>query len=362
MNMNATRPAKPSRVYLDVTNRCQLHCRHCCTNSGQPLDDELSAAELLSIIDQVCRMGIPNLVISGGEPLLRRELPDLLEHATRLGFKVTLLTNGLLITEGFARSLAAWGVRVKVSLDGATAATHEYLRGPGTFDETLGALRRLVAVGAAELAVHYTVHRGNLHELQAVPALLGELGVQNLVVGTIKPSGRALLNGQLLISPRMVPYVQQRVGALKGSKEIRIQHLSDKGWDGFGCPAVCNKLGITASGRLTTCAFFGPEMLGESIRSHPLEELWQRHLVEGSRFAANATCSACLDLPRCGGGCRARALYYRGDINAPDPYCCAFHEKKLMVERNRDLLNVALRDPLGAFANGAEACTRSRRP
>lgn len=259
--MDTLPPMKPSRVYLDVTNRCQLSCRHCCTSSGVPDADELTAAELLAVVDRVRGMGVPNLVISGGEPLLRPELPELLAHAVRSGLRVTVLTNGLSIDEHWAHRLAGWGVRVKISLDGATAATHDELRGTGTFVGVLASLRRLVAAGASDLAVHFTFHRKNLAELPEVPALLRSIGVRNLVIGTIKPSGRALANEELLIAPQMAPYVQQRVAALKGAEGIELQHLSDRGWEGFGCPAVCNKLGITATGRLTTCAFFGPEML-----------------------------------------------------------------------------------------------------
>lgn len=355
-------PARPSRVYLDVTNRCQLACRHCCTSSGHPDPDELTGAELIDVVDQVRRMGVPNLVLSGGEPLLRQELPELLGHAVRSGLRVTLLTNGLLIDERCARHLAESGVRVKISLDGATAPTHDDLRGPGAFDGALASLARLVAAGAHELTVHYTVHRKNLAELDAVPGLLRDLGVRNLVIGTIKPSGRALANEELLIDPCMAPYVQQRVAALKRAEGIEIQHLADRGWEGFGCPAVCNKLGITATGRLTTCAFFGPEMLGESIRDFPLEELWRRHVARGDRFVANDACRACSELARCGGGCRARAKYYHGDINAPDPYCCAFHARKLLIDRNRQLFTAALRDPFAAFCGLPTPSAAGARP
>jgi len=346
---------RPSRVYLDVTNRCQLNCRHCCSASGRALSDELSADELLDVVRQVRAMEVKNLVLSGGEPLMRQELPRVLRLAVSENLNVTILTNGLLIDDECAKRLVNWGVRVKISLDGAGAETHDYLRGPGAFERTCLALRRLVAAGATDLAVHFTVHRKNIAELDALPPLLASLGVRNVVVGTIKPSGRARLNEALLIPPTMVPYVQQRVSALKRREELCVQHLSDKGWDGFGCPAVCNKLGITANGRLTTCAFFGQEMLGECIRDYSLVELWRRHLSRSSMFSGNDTCRACPQLSRCGGGCRARALYYHGDINATDPYCCAFQEKKTLVDDNRALLQAALSDPFKAFAAGGRS-------
>jgi radical SAM protein with 4Fe4S-binding SPASM domain len=348
--MDKTATNKPSRVYLDVTNACQLRCRHCCTASGARLEDELALGEIFGVIDQVHGMGIANLVLSGGEPLLRPGLLAIIGRARGLGLEVTLLTNGLLIDERRARLLVEHGVRVKVSLDGATARTHDRLRGEGTFVRTCEVLRGLLRAGAGDLTVHYTVHRENFLELAALPDLLARLGVPNLVIGTIKPSGRATANADLLIPPRMVPYVHQRVNAVKRRAGIRVLQFTDRGWGDFGCPASCNKLGITAAGRLTTCAFFGEAFLGGSVREHSLEDLWRSHLERGDMFVANERCASCAALEACGGGCRARALYYHGDINATDPYCCALFEKQLFLQRHRDLLLAARNSPLGAFA------------
>lgn len=347
--MPATVP-KPSRVYLDVTNACQLRCRHCCTSSGVPFPDELALGEILDLIDQVQGMGITHLVLSGGEPLLRPGLPAIIERARALGLEVTLLTNGLLIDPLWAGRLVEWGVRVKISLDGATARTHDLLRGEGTFLRTCAVLGDLLRAGAHDLTVHYTVHRRSFLELAALPPLLSRLGVPNLVIGTIKPSGRAQHHGELLIPPRMVPYVHQRVNAIKRRAGIRVLQLTDRGWSDFGCPASCNKLGITASGRLTTCAFFGEELLGGSVRELPLEDLWRQHLERSEMFVANETCARCPALAACGGGCRARALHYHGDINATDPYCCALVEKHRFLQRHHELLLGARQSPGRAFA------------
>ena len=341
---------RPSRVYLDVTTACQLRCRHCCTSSGVRLEDELTTDEIFDVIDQVHRMGISSLVLSGGEPLLRPGLSTIIERARGLGLEVTLLTNGLLIDERRARRLVAQGVRVKISLDGASAQTHDFLRGAGTFARTCEVLGGLLRAGARDLTVHYTVHRRSFLELAELPELLARLGVPNLVIGTIKPSGRARVNADLLIPPRMVPYVHQRVNAIKRRAGLSVLSFSDRGWGDFGCPASCNKLGITASGRLTTCAFFGDRFLGGSVRESSLEELWQGHLERGDMFVANETCARCPALAACGGGCRARALHYHGDINGIDPYCCALRAKQVFLEGQREVLTAARGRPLEAFS------------
>jgi radical SAM protein with 4Fe4S-binding SPASM domain len=224
---------------------------------------------------------------------------------------------------------------VKISLDGVTPETHDFLRGRGTFDKTLEVLSLLRSAGAEGLVVHYTVQRKNCVELLKLPGLLATLGVRNVVVGIIKPSGRAKVNDALLIPPSMIPYIRQKIDALADY--------------GFGCPATCNKFGITATGRVTTCAFFGQELLGGSIREYPLATLWERHITGNDIFVANEQCAHCPSLPNTGGGCRARSLYYHQDLNGVDPYCCALYQKKLFLEKHRLLLQNALQNRENAF-------------
>ncbi len=341
---------KPSRIYVDVTNACPLRCLHCCTESGASLEDELSLVEVKALIDQIHGIGVEKLVLSGGEPLMRTDLFEMLAYARKKSINVTLLTNGLLIDEPAARLLAELKIRVKISLDGVTSQTHDFLRGRGTFERTLRVLLLLLSAGVQRLCLHFTVHRKNCSELPGLPGLLASIGVRNLVIGVIKPSGRAAAHESLLIPPPMVPYIRQKVEAVARSDAINLENFTDRGWEGFGCPATCNKLGITATGRVTTCVFFGRELLGGNIREYSLATLWKQHLERGNVFMANDQCARCPNLPASGGGCRARALYYYGDRNAPDPYCCALYEKKLFLEKQRTLLETALRHPEHAFS------------
>ncbi len=350
MELTQSPARQPSRVYIDVTSACPLRCFHCCTDSGASRVDELCLVEIKGLIDQVHGMGVEKLVLSGGEPLLRTDLFEMLAYARKKSLNVTLLTNGLLIDEPAARFLAELKIRVKISVDGVTAQTHDFLRGSGMFERTLRVLSLLQSAGVQRLCLHFTVHRKNCSELPGLPGLLASIGVRNLVIGVIKPSGRAAANESLLIPPSMVPYVRQKMEAVAASDAITLENFTDRGWEGFGCPAICNKLGITATGQVTTCVFFGRKLLGGNIREHSLATLWKQHLVRGNVFMANEQCARCPNLPTSGGGCRARALYYHGDVNAPDPYCCALYEKKLFLEKQRTLLETALRYPEHAFS------------
>lgn len=329
---------KPSRIYIDMTNECPLHCLHCCTNSGISSDDELTLSEITHILDQVYDMGVNNVVFSGGEPMMRADLPTILGYARAKNLNITILTSGILVDSQWAKLLAKLGIRVKVSLDGVFPETHDYLRGTGSYEKLLGALERLHVAGVDNLAVHFTVNCKNLGELTKLPELLPNLGVRNLMVGIIKPSGRAKINSELLIPPAMVPYVKQKIETLARSESITLQQFSDRGWEGFGCPATCNKFGITATGYATTCVFFGSELLGNNIRDYSLSDLWQQHIAQGNVFIANKQCAQCSSLSASGGGCRARALYYHNDLNGTDPYCCAIHQRNAFLEKHAEIL------------------------
>jgi len=334
----------PSRIYVDVTNACPLQCLHCCSASGESYPDELTFAEIAGIIEQTSEMSIRNIVFSGGEPMLRRDLFDILEYARSEGLSITLLTNGMLIDSNAAATFAEMGIRVKLSIDGVTDVSHDFLRGDGSFERTVEALMLLRSARVENRSVHFTAHRMNFDDLMQLPEFLPSVGIRNLVVGTIKPSGRAREHEPLLIPASLYPYFKQRVSELSRSGSINIQAHTERGWEGFGCPASCNKFGITAYGRATTCVFFEDQHLGGSIREHSLRELWEQYRAQDSIFIPSDACRDCPALPASGGGCRIRALHHYGDINERDPYCCALYEKKLFLDSYRYICEEALHD------------------
>ena len=173
---------RPMLVFWETTRACLLACRHC-RASATPgaLPGELSRAEGLDLIDQVAGFGRPSpiLVLTGGDCLLRPDLWDLVARATAAGIPTALSPSVTpALTPEAVDRIAASGVKaVSISLDGATAATHEGVRGvPGHFPKTLEALRRLVAAGLT-VQVNTTVMRATVEELADVAAILVDVGV-----------------------------------------------------------------------------------------------------------------------------------------------------------------------------------------
>jgi MoaA/NifB/PqqE/SkfB family radical SAM enzyme len=140
-NTHHSSPAtqKPRLIFWELTKGCNLRCIHCrasATELSSPNDLSTQAAQ--DIIDQIAAVSSPILVLSGGEPLFRKDIFQLAQYGTDKGLRVALATNGTLVTEEVAHKIVASGVkRVAISLDGIDAATHDRFRGiPGAFEET----------------------------------------------------------------------------------------------------------------------------------------------------------------------------------------------------------------------------------
>jgi radical SAM protein with 4Fe4S-binding SPASM domain len=167
------------------------------------------------------------------------------------------------------------------------------------------------------------------------------LGMQRIVISTIKPAGRALENSNLLIEPTAVPLVALRIATIARSKNISLVSYPERGWPNFGCPASYSKLGITATGRVTPCVFLGSNFQGESVLDNNLSELWERDVMINKlrKLSANSSCRECSIFTTCNGGCRARGLFYGSDIESCDPYQCQLKEAGFIHGDNGSSIN-----------------------
>ena len=184
-------PNKPRLIFWELTKGCNLRCIHCrasATELSSP--DDLSTETAKAIIDQIAEVSNPILVLSGGEPLFRKDIFELARYGTEKGLRVALATNGTLVTKGIARKIADAGVkRVAISLDGADAATHDTFRGiPGSFDAAINGFRNLKEVGLS-VQINTTIARHNAHQLPDVLALARAIGADALHTFLLVPVG-----------------------------------------------------------------------------------------------------------------------------------------------------------------------------
>jgi radical SAM protein with 4Fe4S-binding SPASM domain len=190
-NGHAAQTFKPRLIFWEVTKGCNLRCIHCratATELSSPTD--LPTARALDIITQIASYANPILVLSGGEPLYRRDIFQLARFATDKGLRVALATNGTMVTKDIAHRIVDAGVRrVSISLDGADSATHDSFRGiAGAFDAAVYGLRNLKELGMS-VQINMTIARHNAKQLPQVLDLARNLGADALHTFLLVPVG-----------------------------------------------------------------------------------------------------------------------------------------------------------------------------
>ncbi|HVV18610.1 MAG TPA: mycofactocin radical SAM maturase, partial [Pseudonocardiaceae bacterium] len=180
----------PICLTWELTYACNLSCVHCLSSSGRRDPRELSTAECKAVIDELERMQVFYVNIGGGEPTVRSDFWELVDYATAHHVGVKFSTNGVKITPDVARRLAASDyVDVQISLDGATEAVNDAVRGPGSYATALRAMRNLSAAGFRGFKISVVVTRQNVGQLDEFKAIADSFGAQ-LRITRLRPSGR----------------------------------------------------------------------------------------------------------------------------------------------------------------------------
>ena len=180
----------PICLTWELTYACNLACVHCLSSSGRRDPRELSAAECMAVIDELERMQVFYVNVGGGEPTVRRDFWDLVDYAVEHHVGVKFSTNGSRITPAVASRIAGTDyVDVQVSLDGATAAVNDRVRGPGSFETAIGAMENLAGAGFQGFKLSVVVTRENVSQLDEFRQLADRYDAQ-LRLTRLRPSGR----------------------------------------------------------------------------------------------------------------------------------------------------------------------------
>ena len=183
---------EPRIVAWEVTRSCNLNCVHCRASSHSgPYPHELNTGKAKQVLDQISEVGRPIIILTGGEPLLRKDVFTLAEYGTEKGLRMVMGTNGTLITPDIAKKIMASGIkRVSVSLDGATAERHDAFRQvDGCFDRALKGVACLKEQGV-EFQINTTITKHNVFELKALLDLAVRLGAIAHHIFLLVPTGR----------------------------------------------------------------------------------------------------------------------------------------------------------------------------
>ena len=185
----------PICLTWELTYACNLSCVHCLSSSGRRDPDELTTEEAMRVIDEMAAMQIFYVNIGGGEPMIRNDFFELIDHAVARGVGVKFSTNGSRLTPEAAVRLAATDyLDVQISIDGADAATNDPVRGAGTFDTAIKAMENLAAADFGPFKISVVMTRHNIPQLDDFQALADRFGAQ-LRLTRLRPSGRGASDG-----------------------------------------------------------------------------------------------------------------------------------------------------------------------
>src|SRR5580698_7981787 len=169
----------PICLTWELTYACNLACVHCLSSSGRRDPRELTTAECKAVIDTLERMQVFYVNIGGGEPTVRPDFWELVDYATAHHVGVKFSTNGIKIDPAVARRLATSDyVDVQISLDGATAEVNDAVRGPGSFDTAMRAMRNLAAAGFRGFKLSVVMTRQNIPQIDEFKAIADQFGAQ----------------------------------------------------------------------------------------------------------------------------------------------------------------------------------------
>ena len=332
---------RPLLIYWELTRACDLACRHCRAEAIPQRDPrELSMEEGFALLERLTAFGDPrpHLVLTGGDPLKRPDLFDLIAEARRLGFLVALTPSGTYaLTEAVIDRLKAAGIwMLALSLDGSTATRHDALRGvPGSFAQTVRAARWAAAAGLP-LQINTLVCAETLEDLPAMVERVKELGARRWSLFFLIPTGR----GRLLreISPEeserlmhwlidLAPQVPFEIKTTEAHhyRRVLVQrangHLPPAARRGFGVRDGNGIMFISHIGEIYPSGFL-PIPLGNVRREDPVAIYREHPLFVALRDpdALKGKCGRCPFRAICGGS-RARAYAVTGDPLESDPLC-----------------------------------------
>lgn len=343
-------------VVWNVTRRCNLKCVHCYAHAKTTAEDnELSTAEGMQLIDDLAQFGSPVMLFSGGEPLVREDLPELAEYAVKKGMRAVISTNGTLITADTARMLKAIGLSyVGISLDGMEQINDRFRGVKGAYDMAIRGIENCTAAGI-KVGLRFTINKFNSEEIPKIFNLLEDMDIPRACFYHLVYAGRGSklveedstheetravvdlimdLTKQLHDKgkPKEIltvdnhadgPYLYMRLCKENPSRAKEVLELlqmneGNSSGRGIGC--------VSWDGEVYADQFWRHHSFG-NVRQRPFSEIWMdtseplmKRLKEKKKYV-KGRCATCHWLDICGGNFRVRAEAVSGDVWAPDPAC-----------------------------------------
>jgi len=331
----------PICLTWELTYGCNLACVHCLSSSGRRDPAELSTAEARALIDSLARLSVFYVNIGGGEPTIRADFYELVDHAIASGVGVKFSTNGTTLTADRARRLAGTDyLDVQISLDGADEATNDAVRGAGSYRAARRAMGHLADAGFGPFKISVVVTRHNLPQLDALAELADGYGAE-LRLTRLRPSGRgadtwAELHPSAEQQVELYHWLLAHPGVLTGDSFFHLSAL------GEALPG----LNLCGAGRVVCLVdplgdvYACPFVLHEQFKAGSVRDpggfaaVWRHSplFAELRRPSSAGACASCGSYDACQGGCMAAKFFTGMPLDGPDPECVEGHGARALAD------------------------------
>ncbi len=349
---------RPGDFDISLTGKCNLHCEYCFYAHEMHDRPDLSTTEWLTFFDELGRLGVRTLTLSGGEVFVRKDLFDLIDRIIEKRMSFSILSNGTLIDERMIARLEEKKRRlrlnsIQVSIDGSCAEIHDKSRGKGSFERAIRGLRLLKEAGFPATS-RVTINRHNVEDLDNIAKLLLEdVGLHSIGTNDAMPMGAGcdnqagitLLPGQQFQAMKALIRLEEkhsgRINATAGPlakwksygemEHARATGEKAKRWRmGFltACGCMYNKLAVHHDGIISPCNMLAGLELGR-INRDSIQTIWKadptlQALKERRQIPMTSVpgCRDCEWAPFCNGSCPGLAYTMTGDFNMANPHDC----------------------------------------
>ena len=356
----------PSRylrsVHWSITGRCNYNCRHCLVSAPDHLHPQLPLEDCFRIVDQIAGCGVNNVMITGGEPLVRSDFERIAEALSRRGIDISVLfTNASLLTDETLDMLEKHHQHPTFQLSFDGLGHHDWLRGVDGSEEQVDRALHLLQNRGYFVKAAMCIHKENKESLPATVRYLAGLGVKSLRVNAPQELGIWKQNKDeyALTIPETWEVYKDAIwhffedgmpleleldgffACKQGQTDYRVSYVhsasEDEDWSRYPyCEAMLRNAYIGSDGSLAPCMGFADTAMKNrfpNVLETPLGKLTMEgfyHDMVGTKvsdlLAGNPECRSCEHLSYCHGGCMLAGITDDGDYLVPDPVCCYFHK------------------------------------
>jgi len=360
----------PFSVVMNLTNRCNLLCKHCFQKACPDETDHMSRDQKLKIVEEMAELGVAAITFSGGEPLMSDDFWDVVSRASELGIFCSIDTNGTLIDDTMSNKLIEFGIKyAQISIDSPNCDKHDEFRClKGAFDLSMRGAAAMKKVGIY-LSMGVTLTSENVFQIDDFIALAKKHKFNRIVFYHLIPVGRGEMISNLDLTPKSraeameklanindqdidilseTPHFASETSLIKSESQ---QKLPDSTYFPItayfnmgpsrrflrmlskilgGCPAGRLYCNIQPNGDLTPCMFSPFFPVVANLTKQNFKEAWKAFEILWNRDKIQGFCGSCIHKIECG-GCRARAAS-RGDVNGPDYGC---YTQRYFLEEKR---------------------------